>query len=122
MALSTDFAAAQITYFLIATTAMDDNHPTIQTQANELIRKLCSEYPSQADLLWLITFDLWKILDRTTRPASLTVQQFESLLNVEAQWLKILGHNSSRINEKLIEHGRLSERPRAGRLALTDLF
>jgi len=113
MSVSTDYAAAQITYFIIATTAIGDNHAMIQSQANELIRKLCSEYPSRADLLWLITFDLWKILDRSVRPASLSVQQFESLLNVEATWLKILDPYN-RIHEQNSLHGR--------RLALTDLF
>jgi hypothetical protein len=106
MALATDYAAAQLMYFGLATNLTVDE-PSIST--HDLIHKLGGAYPSQADLLWLIYFAHWKLIDFKVKLLGLSTSQTEAIIRVQIQWLKILDH-----------HGDLTRV--SGYLSLTDLF
>ena len=97
MALSTDYAAAQLMYVSRTTNLTDDAlAPDARARGNDLIRKLCAEYPSQADLLWLIYFSYWKLLDPHGKDPTLNRSQYAALLKVQEQWLKVLDHHGAR--------------------------
>jgi hypothetical protein len=106
MALATDYAAAQLMYLGLATNLTVDDPPP---STHDLIHKLGGAYPSQADLLWLIYYSHWKLIDAKVKLLGMNASQMEAILRVQLQWLRILDH-----------HGDLTRV--TGYLSLTDLF